>query len=164
MRVRRWFPLVTLAAGAGIAYAFDPVSGRRRRGHAAALLRHEWGPLARRAGVAAELTAGRSRGMLHRLHPSPPAEVDDVGLAHRVETVLYRNPEVPKGSISINAEDGRLFLRGQVESPQLIGRVGALVHQVVGVREVVNLLRLPGTPPPPAPPTHNAVAAEAPAR
>jgi hypothetical protein len=144
-----------------MAYAFDPVSGRGRRGHAAVLLRHEWHSLARRGRVAAELTAGRSRGILHRLHPSPPAEVDDVGLAHRVESVLYRNAEVPKGSISINAEGGRVFLRGQIESPRLIGRVGALVHGVAGVREVVNLLHPPGTPAPPAPPTHHGTAEEA---
>jgi osmotically-inducible protein OsmY len=74
--------------------------------------------------------------------------LDDAGLAHKVESVLFRDTHVPKGEISINAERGTVFLRGQVESPELIDELTKSVRKIVGVSEVVNLLHLPGTPAP----------------
>ena len=89
---------------------------------------------------------GHAKGALHRLRPPPAGEpLDDAGLAHKVESVLFRDPRVPKGEISINAEGGTVFLRGQLESAELIDDVGKAVRKIRDVEKVVNLLHLPGT-------------------
>jgi hypothetical protein len=145
---RRRF-LTGIALGAGLAYLLDPARGPQRRDRAAALLRRSRRHLARRVRVTAVRSVGRLRGVLHTLRPSMPTEpLDDAGLAHKVESVLFRDADVPKGRISINAEDGTVFLRGQVESPELIDDLSAAVRKIAGVEEVVNLLHLPGTPAP----------------
>ena len=68
-------------------------------------------------------------------------------LAHKVESILFRNRDVPKGQININAEEGVVFLRGQVDRPELVGELEARVRAVKGVRAVENLLHLsPSSP------------------
>lgn len=109
--------------------------------------------LARRSRVTALRSLGRTKGMLHELRPPQPSEpLDDAGLAHKVESVLFRDPHVPKSEISVNAERGAVFLRGQVESAELIDDLTESVRKIPGVSEVVNLLHLPGTPAPHADP------------
>jgi len=134
------------ASGAGLAYLFDPRSGGQRRDLGAAAVRHSVRRLARRVRVAGLLSVGRTKGVLHELRPPQPAEpLDDAGLAHKVESVLFRDPHVPKGELSINAERGTVFLRGQVGSTELIDDLVASVRKIPGVSEVVSLLHLPGT-------------------
>jgi len=74
--------------------------------------------------------------------------VDDVTLAHKVESELSRLADVPKGQIVINAEDGVVFLRGVIEREDDIERLEAATRRIAGVRSVENLLHLPGTPAP----------------
>ena len=50
--------------------------------------------------------------------------------------------------MNVNAQHGVVQLRGQVESPQLIDELVARTRSVQGVREVENLLHLPGSPAP----------------
>jgi hypothetical protein len=141
----RWL-LAGLGFGGALSYLLDPARGRQRRDRAAGALRHGRRRLKRSVRATALQTAGRARGVLHRLLPAPSTEpLDDAGLAHKVESVLFRDPHVPKGQISINAEDGAVFLRGQVESAELIDDLVASVRMVQGVTEVVSLLHLPGT-------------------
>jgi osmotically-inducible protein OsmY len=77
-----------------------------------------------------------------------PKEFDDVTLARKVETKLFRDPDVPKGDINVNAVDGVVYLRGQVPSPQQIDRLEDKARRVQGVRDVANLLHIPTTPAP----------------
>jgi osmotically-inducible protein OsmY len=65
-----------------------------------------------------------------------------------VETIVFRDPAVPKGDLNINAENGTVFLRGQVESSELVEELGKRVRRISGVRQVENLLHLPGMPAP----------------
>lgn len=95
---------------------------------------------------------GRTKGVLHQLCPPASEPLDDAGLAHKVESVLFRDPHAPKGQININAERGTIFLRGQVESPELIDDLTESVRKIPGVSEVVSLLHLPGTEAPHAEP------------
>ncbi len=67
-------------------------------------------------------------------------------LAHKIESILFRDRDVPKGQININAEEGVVFLRGQVDRPELVGELEARVRAVKGVRAVENLLHLPPSP------------------
>jgi hypothetical protein len=99
----------------------------------------------RRAGARA---AGRSKGFVHGLRPGGHEPVDDVELAHKVESIVFRDQRFPKGRISVNAERGEVFLRGEVDEPEVIGALGVAVWKVPGVRGVRNLLHLPGTPAP----------------
>jgi osmotically-inducible protein OsmY len=97
---------------------------------------------------------GRSKGKLYRLNPPAETLLDDAGLAHKVESVLFRNPNVPKGKISVNAESGTVYLRGQLENADLIDAVVESARAIPGVGEVVSLLHLPGTEAPHPPPAH----------
>jgi osmotically-inducible protein OsmY len=76
------------------------------------------------------------------------AQPDDVTLARKVETEIFRDAEVPKGQINVNAENGVVVLRGEVEEPELIGDLEKKTRNVQGVQEVENLLHTPGTPAP----------------
>ena len=137
--------LTGFASGAGLAYLFDAQRGRQRRDHAAAVVRQSTRRLVRRARVTGLRLRGRTKGVLHQLRRPPSEPLDDAGLAHKVESMLFRDPHVPKGQISINAERGTIFLRGQVESPELIDDLTESVRRIPGVSEVVNLLHLPAT-------------------
>ncbi len=140
------------AAGAGLAYLLDPDLGRRRRRlleqRGKALARRRARAVARVARAGALKAVGKTRGLLHRAWRRPKEPPDDVTLAHKVETVLFRDHAVPKGKISVNAESGAVFLRGEVERPELIRDLEQRVRSIEGVRKVENLLHLPGTRPP----------------
>jgi len=134
------------------AYLFDPDRGRQRRRSArdrtSAAIRRSVRRAGRRAWLTAMAGRGRTRGLVHRLAPPVPPELDDVELAHKVESILFRNDDVPKGQLSINAEGGVVFLRGQVDRPDLVEALEERVRKIPGVSNVENLLHLPGTPAP----------------
>ena len=76
--------------------------------------------------------------------PRGRGSVDDVTLARQVESELFREDKTPKGQISVNAANGVVQLRGEVEQPELIDELVQRAHSVRGVREVESLLHLPG--------------------
>jgi osmotically-inducible protein OsmY len=51
---------------------------------------------------------------------------------------------VPKGQISINAEQGVVYLRGEVPDQSMVDTLVQRTSEVRGVRRVENLLHLPG--------------------
>ena len=74
----------------------------------------------------------------------PRPEPNDATLAARVESEVFAAPDAPKGSVDVNAENGIVVLRGEVERPELIDELVEKARSVQGVREVENLLHLPG--------------------
>ena len=66
----------------------------------------------------------------------------------KVETEIFRDSDIPKGRINVNAENGKVVLRGEVEEPELIKDLEKRTKKVQGVQEVENLLHVPGTPAP----------------
>jgi osmotically-inducible protein OsmY len=70
---------------------------------------------------------------------------DDVTLSHKVESELFRSHHEAKGRVSVNAADGVVQLRGEVDSPQLIDDLVERARGVSGVKDVENLLHTPGT-------------------
>jgi osmotically-inducible protein OsmY len=136
--------------GAAIAYFFDPQSGRRRR----AMLRDRSGGLARQTGRSAAQTgravAAEAYGVSQKVRPlkEEPKEYDDATLAQKVQSEIFRDADSPKGQVDVNAEDGIIVLRGEVERPELIEQLVERTRSVQGVRDVQNLLHLPGTPAP----------------
>jgi len=73
---------------------------------------------------------------------------DDVTLARKVETEIFRAADAPKGDVSVDVQDGVVHLRGMVADPQWIARLAEDAGKVDGVKDVRNLLHRPGTPAP----------------
>jgi hypothetical protein len=141
--------LTSAVGGAVAAFFFDPRSGRRRRHAARDRVLSRARRTERKAVVGARRAEwrliGAGRRMVSARRPGEPP--DDVTLAQKVASTLFRDPRVPKGRISINAEAGVVFLRGMVES-ETIPDIEQAVRRVPGVRDVENLLHPPGTPAP----------------
>jgi osmotically-inducible protein OsmY len=77
---------------------------------------------------------------------------DDVTLARKVETEIFRAPDAPKADVSVDVQGGIVHLRGEVADDESADRLAAEARNVDGIRGVENLLHEPGTPAPDAPP------------
>ena len=141
--------IATAAVGAVLAYILDPVVGRSRR----AALRDRLGATARRVGrwsasqgrhIAATTTALRERSRASE--PGEPA--DEVALVSRIKSEVFRDTDIDKGAINVNAERDVVFLRGTAPSEDEVRDIGRRVEGIPGVRKVVNLLHVPGAPVP----------------
>jgi osmotically-inducible protein OsmY len=75
-------------------------------------------------------------------------DVDDTTLTHKVESEIFRDDSVPKGQINVNAQEGVVQLRGEVPSEEMVSDLVEKTRSVEGVRDVENLLHLPGSPAP----------------
>ena len=109
--------------GAALTYFFNPQEGQQRRAK----------------------VAGRIKGLLARAEEGPRRQPDDVTLAHMVESELFRDEQVPKGQINVNAENGKIYLRGEVGEQEMIRDLEERARSIHGVQEVENLLHLPGS-------------------
>jgi len=118
--MRKLLGLVGL--GAALTYFFNPLEGQRRRAK----------------------VAGHIKGLLARAEEGPKPQPDDVTLAHMVESELFRDEQVPKGQINVNAENGKIYLRGEVGEQEMIRDLEERARSIHGVQEVENLLHLPG--------------------
>jgi osmotically-inducible protein OsmY len=134
--------------GAIAALFLDPQSGKRRRhvvvDRVTGFFRHG----ARKTEYAARGVAAEAYGLKQKaahLREQPKAQPNDATLVAKVESEVLRDADMPKGSININAENGVVVLRGQVERPELIDELVEKTRRVQGVQGVENLLHLPGT-------------------
>ncbi len=132
-----------IALGAALSYFFDPDNGKRRRKAAVDRL----AGLSRRHGKrlvkgAASQAHGLTQKATH-LKEEPKPQPDDVTLARKVETEIFRDAEVPKGKINVNAEKGKVVLRGEVDSAEMIDDLVSKAGKVQGVQDVENLLHTP---------------------
>src|ERR671939_888676 len=116
---------VAAGLGALLAYFFDPQNGKRRR-HVS----RDW--LAGRARGGARTAARAGRGVAAEAYGikqkathlrEEPKEFDDVTLARKVETEIFRPEYVPKGTINVNVENGVVYLRGEVDQPELVNEL-----------------------------------------
>jgi hypothetical protein len=81
-------------------------------------------------------------------NPAPKAGMDDVTLARKVETEIFRPKGAPKGKVDVNAVDGVVWLRGEVKNESQRESLEATVRAIPEVDDVQNLLHLPKTPAP----------------
>jgi osmotically-inducible protein OsmY len=125
--------LKTFVAGAAVggaaAYLLDRRSGAQRRQELQATAK----------GVVAKAQHAAGGG------DSAPA--DDITLARKVETEIFRPADAPKGQVNVQALDGIVELRGQIDDPNVIEDLEKRTRKVTGVRDVRNLLHLPGQTP-----------------
>jgi BON domain len=138
------------AVGAALAYFFDPQSGKRRRHVARDRTLAVFRRGGRRAARAGRYAAAEAEGMKQKathLHEEPK-DLDDVTLARKVETEIFRPADAPKGNVDVNVVEGVVQLRGEVESPDMVNELAEKARNVHGVRDVENLLHLPGQPAP----------------
>ena len=112
----------------------------------AGFFRHT-GRRAEQTGRAASAQAYGLKQKATHLREEEKPQPDDATLAHKVESEIFRGADVPKGDINVNAEAGVVYLRGEVDRPELIEDLEKAARNVQGVREVENLLHLPGTQP-----------------
>src|SRR4051795_1665813 len=105
-------------------------------------------------GQAAKLGRGAtSQGMalgkkVANRNPEPKQDMDDVTLARKVETAIFRPQGAPKGKVDVNAVEGVIWLRGEVKNQAQIEKIETQVRAIPEVRGVENLLHLPKTPAP----------------
>ena len=143
-------PAAALLAAAGLGALADHfLSGSR-----AARNRHEARDRARarvrrRAQTAvrrAKYLEGVGAGFAHRATHVLPGigaskeRLDDVALAQKVESIAFRQARVPKGHVSVNAENGIVYLRGRLERDDEVDALVRATAAVEGVQGVKNLL------------------------
>ncbi|HKP17050.1 MAG TPA: BON domain-containing protein [Gaiellaceae bacterium] len=147
--------LLAIVGGAGAAigglaaFFLDKDSGRRRRKLLVDRTRGLSSGRARKAARAGRGLGAEAYGTAMKVpHPREvrKPQPDDATLARKVETEIFRPGDVPKGSINVNAENGVVYLRGEVPRPEMIEQLVAGARRVRGVRGVENLLHLPNTP------------------
>jgi osmotically-inducible protein OsmY len=137
-----------IGLGAALTYFFDPQQGRRRRAMAQDRIAAFFRQRARKAGEVGRSASAQAEGMVEKakhLQEEPKPQPDDATLARKVESEIFRDAEVPKGQININAENGKVVLRGEVDKPEMIRDLEDRTRKVQGVQDVENLLHLPGT-------------------
>jgi osmotically-inducible protein OsmY len=127
--------IATLLLGAGIgAAAAIRLLGRKRLTHA----------------------ANKAKGAVATATPSMPGhkltDPDDVTLARKVETEIFRAADAPKGQVSVDVQAGVAYLRGAVADEAWIARFADEAKKVDGIKGVNNLLHQPGAPAPAAEP------------
>ena len=99
----------------------------------------------------AERYGGQLKGAATTVTPGAgrdPAEerLNDPALVSKVESEVFRDDSLPKGSISVNAEYGVVYFRGEVPSQEVMEELTKRARGVDGVRAVENLTHLPGEP------------------
>jgi osmotically-inducible protein OsmY len=131
---------------AALVYFFDRKSGERRRRMAtdrtAGFFRrraHQLDRGRRRVVSAGSGTVQKAKHLREEDKPQP----NDATLKAKVESEVFRDERVPKGQVDVNAEDGVVYLRGEVDSPDLVAELEAATRKVKGVRKVENLLHTP---------------------
>src|SRR5829696_5332115 len=149
--------LITLLLGVGIGAAakhfLEPSRRNQLRDQAVSTARSG----ASQAATTASYAAGKAKGAVATATPSMPGshrieDVDDVTLARKVETEIFRAPDAPKGDVSVDVQGGIAHLRGEVADEEWADRLAAEARNVDGIKGVENLLHEPGTPAPQAEP------------
>ena len=139
-----------MVVGIAVMYFLDPSQGRRRRhmsrDRALKVLRRTRREVARKA----RHEEGVAEGRLHEVRGDSIArpQPDDITLARKVESQIFRDADAPKGSVNVNAEHGIVYLRGQAGSQEWMERLIAAAQGVEGVKDVKNLLHVAGKPRP----------------
>src|SRR2546428_4715763 len=146
-RGRGWWLWLAGMAGALTAFFADPERGNARRKEAVdrvgGFARHT----SRRAEHWLRGVRAQTRGWSQKVTHLVPARInlDDNTLRDRVESELFRDPEVPKGNLNLDVAGGRVTLRGQLQRPEQIRQVQERVASLPGAQELRSYLHLEGT-------------------
>ena len=141
------------AAGWAAAWFLDPNDGTRRRNvtrdKAMKYVRRGSDKAASTASYAGETVKGKAEAMSPSTSRSPASErLNDQALAAKVESEVFRSADAPKGQVSVNVEDGVVYLRGELDERGKIDALLEATRKVEGVQDVKSLLHTPGDPAP----------------
>ena len=148
--------LTTLVAGAGVgaaaAYFLDNESGNRRRKIAAdkagRFKREGAGTVTGAAQAAGAQAKGVAAKAQHVATGGDDAPGDDNTLKSKIESEVFRAADAPKGSVDVSVANGIVELRGQVDDQAQSQALEMKTRMVSGVKDVRNMLHLPGETPP----------------
>jgi hypothetical protein len=135
------------AIGGLLAFLLDPQRGAARRSQLADRARSSWHIGNRKLNQLSRKIGADAYGLSKKLTHLRPANeiVDDLTLKDRVESLLYRDAEIPKGRFNVDVVGGIVRLRGQLERPEQIRYVERAVRRIPGVQGVENWLHPEGT-------------------
>jgi hypothetical protein len=141
--------VVGVAAGAVAEYLLDPAGGRARRARlrdqSAAAVRRPVRQLQHTTEQKATYLRGRASGVAHRMAGRTEPVPDDRALVDKVRSEVFGEPRFREHRVNIDAVDGVVTLRGQLDERATIRDLVAAVEAVPGVRRVENLLHTPHT-------------------
>jgi BON domain-containing protein len=148
--------LTTFVAGAGIgaaaAYFLDNQSGNRRRKLAAdkagRFTREGAGTVQGAAQAAGAQAKGVAAKAQHAATGGDSAPGDDNTLKAKVQSEVFRDADAPKGTVEVTVVGGIVELRGQVDDASQAEALELKARMVSGVKDVRNMLHLPGETPP----------------
>jgi osmotically-inducible protein OsmY len=124
-------------------YFFDRENGKRRRHMAAdrtaGFFRRKARILDRGRKRAVSAGYGTVQKAKHR-NEEEKQQPNDATLKAKVESEVFRDVGVPKGRVDVNAENGVVYLRGEVDSPDMVAELEQATRKVHGVRAVENQL------------------------
>jgi osmotically-inducible protein OsmY len=137
--------LIGAAIGAAAAWFLDPNDGTRRRNLARdktmKYARQGKDEAARRATYAGQTVKGKATAAAPGTSREPAAErLNDAALKAKVESEIFRDPDAPKGQVSVSVEDGTVQLRGELDDESKIEGLREAAANVEGVRAVESLL------------------------
>lgn len=128
---------IKLAAGAAIAYLFDPVSGRSRRARLADQAAARGRDVAQQARVEAQFRAGRAKGFAHEvLDTDGDMPADDAELLQKVRSEAIGPSGVPTDRFEVHVDSGQVVIRGQVPFDADVDGLIESIRNVTGVRFV----------------------------
>lgn len=129
--------VIAAAAGAAIAYLFDPVSGKTRRARLADQAAAKGRDLANEVETEAEYQAGRAEGVVHEaLDSDTDVPVDDAELLQKVRSEAIGPSGVPTDGFEVHVDAGQVVIRGHVPSETDIDGLVDRIRSVTGVRSV----------------------------
>jgi osmotically-inducible protein OsmY len=142
MRLRTF---VALGLGAAAAYFLDPEKGPQRRQMArsrAQSLMQQGSSQAQEMGRQAGIS--QPSDVIRKVGGGKPsvAESDYATLSEKVKTELFSDHEV-KGQINVDAEEGVIYLRGELPTQAKIDEVIKKTRLVEGVKDVRNHIHTP---------------------
>lgn len=137
--MRKFLGLIGL--GAVLTYFFGRPEGRRRRSMAQSRIGGMFRRNMKRGEPLGQRASSEARSFAE---DSPKGQPDDVTLARKVESEIFSDEGVPKGQINVNAENGKIVLRGEVGQQEMIRDLEKQARSIQGVSDVENLLHLPG--------------------
>lgn len=152
--------LAAMSFGALLMYIFDPAQGRRRRalaGDQVAHAGHAFAHVRRRIARRGRFLRGVAKGVGHDAghvtghvvrHDRHYRLVDNETLVARVRSEVLGDDGLKAGEIHVDAYEGCVTLRGQLDDVRQIQRIINATKHVDGVIETRSYLHLPGEIPP----------------
>ena len=144
--------LVACGVGALAQYFLDRRHGAGRRHVARDRARGATRRRSRDAVRRAKYLEGRAEGVAHKAAHAVPGvgghnePLDDTTLAQKVESIAFRKAGVPKDHVSVNAEKGVVYLRGQLERGEQIEDLVRAIAAIEGVAGVWSRFLTPAAP------------------